>query len=133
MASNNIVTIRNDRDLFDSFKRLRSIDSSVNDKLTAEQQEAIFANRALLLCLMNKPEEARASIAVFKERFPASKIASDLIVFLATKDQSPIVTIELLKNDLSLGGRLGLAHVYLAQGKLLASLSLLAPWLSPAW
>lgn len=97
MASNNIVTIRNDRDLFDSFKRLKSIDSSVNDKLTAEQQEAILANRALLLCLMNKPEEARASIAVLKERFPVSKIASDLIVFLATKDQSPIVAIELLK------------------------------------
>lgn len=55
MASNNIVTIRKDRDLMDSFKRLKNIDITVlSDKLSPVQQEAIVTNRTLLLCLMSK-------------------------------------------------------------------------------
>lgn len=55
VASNNIVAIRGDRDLFDSLKRLKGIDNVVlADKLSPSQQEAILVNRALVLCLMNK-------------------------------------------------------------------------------
>jgi hypothetical protein len=55
VAHNNIVTIRKDRDVLDSFKRLKNIDAAVlSDKLSPEQQEAILTNRTLLLCLLNK-------------------------------------------------------------------------------
>lgn len=55
VANNNIVTIRKDRDLFDSFKRLKTIsDDVLSDKLSLAQQEAVLTNRALVLCLMNK-------------------------------------------------------------------------------
>ncbi|TYZ59552.1 hypothetical protein PybrP1_009585 [[Pythium] brassicae (nom. inval.)] len=87
VASNNIVSIRKDRDLFDSLKRLKSIsDELLNDKLSPAQQEAVLANRALVLCLMNK-------------------------------DQSPAAALELLQGDASVGGRLGRAHVLVAQGQ----------------
>uniref|UniRef100_K3X5P8 Signal recognition particle subunit SRP72 n=1 Tax=Globisporangium ultimum (strain ATCC 200006 / CBS 805.95 / DAOM BR144) TaxID=431595 RepID=K3X5P8_GLOUD len=118
VAANNIVTIRNDRDLFESFKRLKNInDELLSDKLTVSQQEAILANRALVLCLMNKTDECREQVAQLKKRFPESKTISDIIVFLALKDQSPAAAIELLQDDASVGGRLGLAHVYLSQGQ----------------
>lgn len=55
VASNNIVAIRNDRDLLDSLKRLKAIDNAVlTDKLSPPQQEAVLVNRALVLCLLNK-------------------------------------------------------------------------------
>lgn len=60
VAANNIVSIRKDRDLFDSLKRLKSV--VLSDKLSLAQQEAVLANRALVLCLMNKVRRAlRAS------------------------------------------------------------------------
>lgn len=118
VASNNIVSIRKDRDLFDSLKRLKNIsDELLSDKLSLTQQEAILANRALVLCLMNKSEECREQVAELKKRFPESKAVSEIVVLLATKDQSPAVAVELLQGDVSVGGRLGLAHVYLSQGQ----------------
>lgn len=55
VALNNTVTIRKDRDLMDSLKRLKNVDTTVLlDKLNPAQQDAILANRTLLLCLMNK-------------------------------------------------------------------------------
>ncbi|TMW62400.1 hypothetical protein Poli38472_009893 [Pythium oligandrum] len=118
VASNNIVTIRADRDLFDSLKRLKSIESIVlSDKLAPAQQEAILANRALVLCLMNKIEECRESVATLKKLFPESRALSEITVFLALKDQNPAEAIAALETDASTSGRLGLAHLYLAQGQ----------------
>lgn len=120
VASNNIVTIRKDRDVLDSFKRLKSIDDCVlSEKLNLAQQEAILSNRALLLCLMNKTEECRESLEILKKRFPSSKSIADIVVLLAIYDQSPAVAIEQLQTDASVGGRLGLAHVYLTEGHVL--------------
>ncbi|EGZ10208.1 hypothetical protein PHYSODRAFT_318537 [Phytophthora sojae] len=120
VASNNIVTIRQDRDVLDSFKRLKNIDTAVlSDKLNPTQQEAILTNRTLLLCLMNKTEECRESLEALKKQFPASKSIADIVVLLAIKDQSPGAAIEQLQDDMSVGGRLGLAHVYLTEGHVL--------------
>ncbi|KAL3658856.1 hypothetical protein V7S43_016221 [Phytophthora oleae] len=120
VASNNIVTIRKDRDVLDSFKRLKNIDAAVmSDKLNPEQQEAILTNRTLLLCLMNKTEECRESLETLKKQFPASKSIADIVVLLTIKDQSLDAAIEQLKGDVSVGGRLGLAHVYLTEGQIL--------------
>lgn len=66
VASNNIVTIRQDRDVLDSFKRLKNIDTAVlSDKLNPTQQEAILTNRTLLLCLMNKVRLAFLAVSGF--------------------------------------------------------------------
>ncbi|POM66078.1 Signal recognition particle [Phytophthora palmivora] len=120
VASNNIVTIRKDRDVLDSLKRLKNIDAAVlSDKLNPAQQEAILTNRTLLLCLMNKTEECRESLEALRKQFPASKSIADIVVLLAIKDQSPAAAIDQLQNDMSVGGRLGLAHVYLTEGQVL--------------
>uniref|UniRef100_M4BRV4 Signal recognition particle subunit SRP72 n=1 Tax=Hyaloperonospora arabidopsidis (strain Emoy2) TaxID=559515 RepID=M4BRV4_HYAAE len=120
VASNNIVTIRKDRDLMDSFKRLKNIDITVlSDKLSPVQQEAIVTNRTLLLCLMSKTEECRESLEAMKKQFAASTSAAEIALLLAIKDQSPAAAIEQLQGDASVGGRLGLAHVYMTEGKLL--------------
>ncbi|KAE9361879.1 hypothetical protein PF008_g645 [Phytophthora fragariae] len=120
VASNNIVTIRKDRDVLDSFKRLKNIDAAVlSDKLNPTQQEAILTNRTLLLCLMNKTEECHESLEALKKQFPASKSIADIVVLLTIKDQSPGAAIEQLRDDMSVGGRLGLAHVYLTEGQVL--------------
>ncbi|GLE04988.1 hypothetical protein PINS_up013972 [Pythium insidiosum] len=116
VATNNIVAIRNDRDLLDSLKRLKALDAVVqSDKLTPVQQEAILANRALLLALLNKPEECRAALQTLQAQFPHARLASEITVLLAVKDHHADGAIEALQGNLSLGGRLGLAHLYLAQ------------------
>ncbi|RLN96246.1 hypothetical protein BBJ28_00005119 [Nothophytophthora sp. Chile5] len=117
VASNNIVALRKDRDVLDSFKRLKGI--VLSDKLNLAQQEAILTNRTLLLCLMNKTEECRESLDTLKKQFPESKSIADIVVLLAIKDQSPAAAIEQLQGDVSVGGRLGLAHVYLTEGQVL--------------
>ncbi|DBA00297.1 TPA: hypothetical protein N0F65_001492 [Lagenidium giganteum] len=118
VASNNIVSIRKDRDLFDSLKRLKAIENETTmEKLNFQQQEAVLTNRALVLCLMNKTGECRESIVALKARFPASKALAEIAVMLALKDSESTDAISVLENDFSLGGRLGLAHVYLAQGR----------------
>ncbi|KAF4322524.1 hypothetical protein BBO99_00002945 [Phytophthora kernoviae] len=120
VASNNIVAIRKDHDVLDSFKRLKNIDTAVlSEKLSLTQQEAILTNRTLLLCLLNKTEECRESLDTLKKKFPESKSIADIVVLLAIKDQSPAVAIEQLQGDVSVGGRLGLAHVYLTEGHVL--------------
>ncbi|KAH7459792.1 hypothetical protein KRP22_012826 [Phytophthora ramorum] len=120
VASNNLVTIRKDRDVLDSLKRLKNIDAAVlSDKLNPTQQEAILTNRTLLLCLMNKTDECRESLEVLKKQFPASKSIADIVLLLAIKDQSPAAAIEQLQGDVSVGARLGLAHVYLTEGQVL--------------
>ncbi|KAG6602870.1 Signal recognition particle [Phytophthora cinnamomi] len=120
VASNNIVTIRKDRDVMDSFKRLKNIDAAVlSDKLNPTQQEAILTNRTLLLCLMNKTEECRESLEALKKQFPSSKSIADIVVLLTIKDQSAGAAVEQLQDDMSVGGRLGLAHVYLTEGQVL--------------
>ncbi|CEG45084.1 signal recognition [Plasmopara halstedii] len=120
VASNNIVTIRKDRDVLDSLKRLKSIDTyMLTEKLNPAQREAILTNRALLLCLSNKTEECRESLEKLKKQFPMSKSIADIVVLLAINDQSPTVAIEQLQNDASVGGRLGLAHVYMVEGHVL--------------
>ncbi|CAI5707877.1 unnamed protein product [Peronospora effusa] len=120
VASNNIVTIRKDRDVLDSLKRLKNIDATaLSDKLTSAQQEAILANRTLILCLMNKTEESRESLEALKKQFPASKSIADISLLLTIKDHSPAAAIEQLQGDVSVGGRLGLAHMYLTIGKVL--------------
>ncbi|KAF1791590.1 Signal recognition particle, SRP72 subunit [Phytophthora cactorum] len=111
-----LVTIRKDRDVLDSFKRLKNIDASVlSDKLNPAQQEAILTNRALLLCLMNKTEECRESLEALKKQFPLSKSIADIVVLLAIKDQSAAGAIEQLQR----GWSSGLAHVYLTEGQVL--------------
>ncbi|KAI9916542.1 hypothetical protein PsorP6_017218 [Peronosclerospora sorghi] len=120
VASNNIVTIRKDLDVVDSFKRLKNTDALLAwDKLTPAQQEAILINRTLLLCRMNKMEESRASLEGLKAQFPASESIPDIVLLLALKDQSPAAAIEQLQLDTSMGGRLSLAHVYLTEGEVL--------------
>ncbi|TDH72169.1 hypothetical protein CCR75_000994 [Bremia lactucae] len=120
VASNNIVAIRKERDMLDSIKRLKNIDTSVlSEKLLPAQREAILTNRALLLCLMNKTEECRESLSILKAQFPLSKSVADIIVLLAIKDQSPAAVVAQLENDTSIGGRLGLAHVFLTEGHVL--------------
>jgi hypothetical protein len=118
VAANNIVSIRGDRDLFDSLKRLKSLEAiAQSDTLTPFQQEAIAANRVLVMCLLNKTDECREALEKLHAQFPHSRILSEITVLLAQKDHKPDDAIAALEKDLSLGGRLGLAHLYLAQGQ----------------
>ena len=55
VASNNIVSIKKDHDLFDSEKKLkRAMGDKVQDKLTGPQKKAVAFNYCLLLLCMNK-------------------------------------------------------------------------------
>lgn len=63
-------------------------------------------------------DECQEQVAELKKRFPESRAVSELVVLLATKEQSPAAAIEQLQGDASVGGRLGLAHMLVAQGQL---------------
>jgi signal recognition particle subunit SRP72 len=55
VASNNIVAMNKDKDLFDSEKRLKAAtNDKVQLKLTSAQKQIIDFNQCLLLLYMNK-------------------------------------------------------------------------------
>eukprot|EP00898_Chlorokybus_atmophyticus_P005459 jgi/Chlat1/5914/Chrsp4S06247 len=80
IATNNLVALRGDRDLFDALKRteklldksspgFRLIDALEN-RLSAEQKGAIGVNRALLLLFSHKLEQSRSLAGALAAQFP---------------------------------------------------------------
>nr|CCA23060.1 signal recognition particle putative [Albugo laibachii Nc14] len=121
VATNNLVVIRKDRDLLDSLKKIKSLEGSVVlSKMSLQQQRAVHYNKAVILCLLNKPEDCLKCVQDLMERFPDTSGVSGILVTLANTDSSPHASkaLQMLQNDKSVDGRLGLAYLKIFQGKL---------------
>jgi len=74
VAANNMLQIRGQHDLFDSWKKCKStLSSAVAKKLTPAQRLAFLSNAALLALHMNKPDPCKEMIATLTAEFPDSE------------------------------------------------------------
>lgn len=71
VAQNNVVSLKKDSDLFDSFKKIKAAmePSVLEDKLTEQQRRVIQMNHALLLLYMNKLDACRDQLTKLEAKF----------------------------------------------------------------
>ncbi|KAJ4775657.1 Signal recognition particle subunit SRP72 [Rhynchospora pubera] len=84
IASNNLITLRNGKEVADSLRKLDNLMSKVNSKnpfefssglefrLNPKQKEVIYSNRVLLLLLANKIDQAQELVSALQEMYPES-------------------------------------------------------------
>ena len=79
VASNNIVTIHGDSDLFDSYRKAK-VALNAESKLTSDQREIMTFNFCLLLIKMGRLKEARDLIRKLQDKERVSILNVALLV-----------------------------------------------------
>lgn len=126
VASNNVVTINKDQNVFDSKKRMRAALSEATDtKLSSWQRKTISLNNCLLLVNTNQYEACRGGIQAFKAKFPEAVAEAILLeAALLSKEKHEKKAIEVLRKFRPSGGEpslelsLTLAQLLVGQGSL---------------
>ncbi|CAH3122603.1 unnamed protein product [Pocillopora meandrina] len=123
VASNNIITLNRDRDVFDSKKKVKSMTADgLEHKSTASQQRTMAFNRCLLLFYTNQLEACRSLISTLETKYPGSDFPCLMRASLLHREKHSDKAIELLKNyadshdDTATNVKLTLVQLYLAQG-----------------
>jgi len=132
VALNNIVVMKQDHDLFDSFKKLKQATSQVvGQKLTTTQKKALGFNRCLLLLHMNKMDECRDMVKQLQESFPNSDALALIQASLLMKEKKNAKAEEFLNNfatqnpNDSLRVQLSLAQLHLNKGDIKSTIQVL--------
>lgn len=125
VASNNIITLNRDRDVFDSKKKVKSMTADgLEHKSTASQQRTMAFNRCLLLFHTNQLEACRNLISTLETKYPESDFPCLMRASLLHREKHSDKAIELLKNyadshdDTATNVKLTLVQLYLAQGNI---------------
>ncbi len=123
IASNNILVLNGDRDVFDSKKRIKVLTGEENSKkLTQSQKYQILFNRCMFALQTNQLEQCRD----LGTKLKAAQADSDLSVLaevaLLYREKKVSPAIEVLENHLKKNGSAGveiyaiLSQLYLNQG-----------------
>ncbi|GFS58379.1 signal recognition particle subunit SRP72 [Nephila pilipes] len=124
VASNNVVTINKDQNVFDSKKKIKTATAeSLDPKLTTKQRQTISINNCLLLLHTHQIDQCRRSIQAFSEKHPTcgAEVAL-LMAALHCKEKKVQKAVDVLKEfanshpDQSLVLSFTLAQLLLAQG-----------------
>eukprot|EP01098_Paradermamoeba_levis_P009981 TRINITY_DN4183_c0_g2_i1.p1 TRINITY_DN4183_c0_g2~~TRINITY_DN4183_c0_g2_i1.p1 ORF type:complete len:696 (-),score=300.27 TRINITY_DN4183_c0_g2_i1:40-2127(-) len=128
VASNNIVSLRGDSDLFDSSKKLKTA-LGAEEKLSVQQKNTIHFNHSLLLFRMNKAEQCREILAGMDPKSPMTTL---LNASLLHREKKTAEALNLLKkyleehsNDDNLSIQLTLAQLHLASNDIKGVISIL--------
>jgi signal recognition particle subunit SRP72 len=101
VASNNIVAMNKDKDLFDSEKRLKAAtNDKVQLKLTSAQKQIIDFNQCLLLLYMNKSKQCTELVQSLRERFPDSPMLALILASLLFRTKKIKESEDLLKEEI---------------------------------
>jgi len=123
VASNNIVTLNRDQNIFDSKKKIKTATASgLNHKLVQKQQRAIAINNALLLMYSGQGDQCRKIVKSLMEKGGDAEEA--LVLVLAAsylrekKNAEAISTLEefISANKSSIRASLALVQHHLQQG-----------------
>mmetsp|Transcript_22936 Transcript_22936/g.39296 ORF Transcript_22936/g.39296 Transcript_22936/m.39296 type:complete len:654 (+) Transcript_22936:53-2014(+) len=132
VASNNIVSLKKERNLFDSLKKSKTAASEALDtKLSSKQKLVIACNRALLLLYMNKGDQCREVVQGIVKQFPDSDVPVLIMAALAFKEKKLAKCEEPLKAyaakypDKSARVLLALAQMQLQQNAVRAAIATL--------
>ena len=130
VASNNLIALRQEHDMFDSYKKMRNV--KVN-KLSKSQSKMVHFNQALLLFRMGKESELKALV---KQDPKDENLNIVMAAMLFKKDQNHKKCTEYLEkyfgnaeNLNATGGavqsKLAAAHVYILNGYLREAVKIL--------
>ncbi|KAF8770151.1 Signal recognition particle subunit SRP72 like protein [Argiope bruennichi] len=124
VASNNVVTINKDQNVFDSKKKIKiATAESLEPKLTTKQRQIIAINNCLLLLHTNQIDQCRRSIQALTNKYPSCGAeAALLLAALHCKEKKVQKAVDVLKEfaethpDQSLLLSFTLAQLLLTQG-----------------
>ena len=104
VAANNMLRIRGQRDLFDSWKKNKAnLSDSLAKKLTPTQRLAFLTNTALLALHMNKPDQCKEILSSLEREFPSSSAPDLLRAALLQRAKQPKQCEDLLEAAASSG------------------------------
>ncbi|XP_015908172.2 signal recognition particle subunit SRP72 [Parasteatoda tepidariorum] len=124
VASNNVVTINKDQNVFDSKKKIKTATAeNLDTKLTSKQRQTIAMNNCLLLLHTNQLDQCRKSIQSMSEKFPSCAAETALLMAaLYCREKKVQKAVDVLKEfasahpEQSLTLSFTLAQLLLAQG-----------------
>ncbi|KAJ7392451.1 Signal recognition particle core component [Desmophyllum pertusum] len=125
VASNNVITLNKDRDVFDSKKKVKATTADgLEHKLTESQQRTMTFNRCLLLLYTNQFEACRSLISTLEAKYPESDFPCLMKASLLHREKHSDKAVETLKNyadshdSTAMNVKLTLVQLYLAQGNI---------------
>eukprot|EP00164_Ancoracysta_twista_P005066 GFYU01006896.1.p1 GENE.GFYU01006896.1~~GFYU01006896.1.p1 ORF type:complete len:642 (+),score=248.21 GFYU01006896.1:58-1983(+) len=98
VAANNLIGLKKDKDLFDSFKKMKAVSGEVEQKLLTTQQKVISENRALLLLHMGKLEQCREVLHTLRDQYPDSEMPCLISAALHAKQKKFAKCEDVLKS-----------------------------------
>ncbi|XP_033102958.1 signal recognition particle subunit SRP72-like [Anneissia japonica] len=123
VASNNIISLNKDQNVFDSKKKIKSTTTQgLDKKITAVQKSCIKFNTALLQLYTNQYENCRKLLQTLKKEHPDNETVFLIEAALAIREKRPQRAIEILDNysdshpDCSSRVKLTSAQLLLMQG-----------------
>ncbi|XP_061171362.1 signal recognition particle subunit SRP72-like [Saccostrea echinata] len=123
VASNNVVTLNKDQNVFDSKKKMKlATGDNLKQKLTSRQKCSINVNQCLLHMYTNQGEQCHSLAAKLKKQYPdmASPVLIEAAQFVREKktEEAKNLLNEYAKShpDKALTTKLVMAQLYLTQG-----------------
>ncbi|CAH1782975.1 unnamed protein product [Owenia fusiformis] len=125
VASNNIVTIHKEQNVFDSKKKIKvATADGLHQKLTTEQRKLIAINQALLLMYTNQGDQCRKTVRSLQDKYPESDSPYLILASHYAKEKQINKALASLQEcaekypDSSLNTKLILAQLNLSQGNI---------------
>ena len=116
VAANNMLHIRGQRDLFDSYKKNKAnLSDALAKKLSPAQRLAFLTNNALLALHMNKPDACKESLAIIEAEFPSSEKPAILRAAMLLRAKNPKACEEALEKAAKAASNPTTALLILAQ------------------
>ncbi|XP_065846118.1 signal recognition particle subunit SRP72-like [Oscarella lobularis] len=122
VASNNVICLNKDRDLFDSTKKAKALLSKqLNQKLNARQRSAVFLNRCLLLLYTNQSDQLAKLVTSLDSN---SELRCLIQAAQLHKDKKVTEAANLLQSyanqhgDRAVRVQLTLAQIHIAKGQI---------------
>lgn len=103
VASNNVVTINKDQNVFDSKKKIKSATQEILDhKLNSQQRKIIALNNCLLTYYINQPEQCKKQCEKLVEKWPELQVNATIIkALIISKDGDTNTAVQLLEKLIS--------------------------------
>ncbi|XP_072041807.1 LOW QUALITY PROTEIN: signal recognition particle subunit SRP72-like [Amphiura filiformis] len=125
VASNNIVSLNKDQNVFDSKKKIKAtISDNLNHKLSVQQRSAMACNRCLIMVYTNQYDQCRKLLKNIKDKDKESDMPCLLEAALLCREKQYQKAMKLLeeysnsKEDVSIALTLTRAQIYLMQGNI---------------
>ncbi|TPX30762.1 hypothetical protein SmJEL517_g05735 [Synchytrium microbalum] len=138
VASNNMMALKKDHELFDSAKRYRAAATAgLDTKLTRQQKKVIAVNGAVLSMYMQKPSTAREVAKGLLASYPQDEQIYLVLAGIALRENKAARAIEELQecssiSTESLTMHLALAQLYMSQRNTASAVNVMERYLSKA-